>query len=80
MGKQLGDDGRGREEVLEVIEDEQRGAVAQGGDDAVGKRRAGGVVDADRVGDRGQDEVGVPERCEGHEPDGAVEGRAERTP
>ncbi len=72
-GQQDGDLGRGRHDMLEVVEDEQHVPLMQiiRQEDAQGT--AAHLVQTQRLGDGGDDEAWLSERVEGDEPDAVKE-------
>ena len=68
-GQQGGDLGRGRHDVLEVVEDEQHVPLAQILGQAVAQGAAAHLAQTQRLGDGGDDETRLAEGVEGHEPD-----------
>jgi hypothetical protein len=57
------------EDLLEVVEDEQRPATAQEVDEADDGIASAAIGQAELLGDRRSDELGLGDRAEGHEPD-----------
>ena len=74
------DVGRSVDDLLEVVEQEQHPPLPDRAGDDVEGGRARALGDADRAGDRRQDEVGARDRLEGDEPDpvGVLVGRGGR--
>ncbi len=68
-GQQGSDLGRGRHDVLEVVEDEQHLPLAQIIGQAVAQGTAAHLAQTQRLGDGGDDETRLAEGVEGHEPD-----------
>ena len=62
--EQLGEHRRRVEQLLEVVEHEQRPPAAQGGDQRFERSAFRPLDQAERAGDRGRDEVGVADRSE----------------
>ncbi len=62
--EQLGEHRRRIEHLLEVVEHEQRPPAAQRGDQRLERSASRPLDQAERVGDRGRDEVGVADRGE----------------
>ena len=77
--EEVGDDRRAGDDLLEVVQHEQRGAVAEVLLDAVDRRPLRGEQ-ADRRGDRRRDEVGSRHRRERHEPGAVREARRRSRP
>ena len=74
-----GDDVRGgREQLLEVVEDEQQDPIAEVQAEDLADRRLGGFAEADRARDGRLDERGVADRSEVDEPRAMREPRGER--
>jgi hypothetical protein len=68
-GEQVGDGGRGREYLLEVVEDEEDGAVLERLDDGPRQRLADDFRDPELVRDRVHDEVRIADRRQRNEVD-----------
>ena len=69
--EQIGDARRSEDDVLEVVEDEQEALAAQVVDDRLEQRAVDRFVDAEGVGDGGEEQVGVGEAGE-RDDEGAV--------
>ena len=68
-GEHLGNDRRGVDRLLEVVEDEQHAARSDGLGDAVEERPGGQLRHADHARDRRRHELAFPDGLERHEPD-----------
>lgn len=68
-GEQPGDLRRGVEQMLAVIEDQERAAVAEGAPQRFVRRLAAALVQSERLGDAGQDQPRIVHCGEGGEGD-----------
>jgi hypothetical protein len=68
--EQIGDLGRRVEDLLEVVEDQQGWIVRQRGHHAIDQRLRPAFADAERLGDRRDEQVQVANRRQGDEGDG----------
>ena len=71
--QQIGDEGRSRDHLLKVIQDEEEVFVAHKRQEAVAERLVGRFLDPKRGGKRGGHEQGVREGRELDEPDAVRE-------
>ena len=75
--EEIGDQGGRRQQVLEVVEDEQETLRTEVGDQPLAERPLAGIRQVERLGDRRGDQAGVAERGQPDEPDPVREAAAQ---